>query len=105
MKFRPKDKSVYRINILFREKFTDNYDRFCCIVINSTVYCFTNYFKKPITKNLINTLVIISQDIDFKFNTGSKEHEEVLLDEISSFLDYWIGGSIVKYDKKRINFE
>lgn len=105
MKVRLKDKYVYKINILFREDITGNYDRFCCIVVNSTVYCFTNYFKKPITKNLINTLLISSLDLNLKFNINIKKHEEVLLEEISSFLKYWFGGHILKYDKKRINIE
>ena len=93
---------MYRINVLFEENSTGGHREFCFIIINLTVYCFTNYFKKPITENIINTLLRISWNFNFRFNI---KEEEVMLDEINSFLNYWFGGHILKYDKKRINIK
>ena len=74
---------MYRINVLFEENSTGGHREFCFIIIN-------------------NTLLRISWNFNFRFNI---KEEEVMLDEINSFLNYWFGGHILKYDKKRINIK
>ena len=89
------------INIILVEDKTHR--KICCIVIKSSVFCYEKNIKKLITKNIINKIINNQSPYELSFKTEFENDESLLVPEIISLVLSWFGGSVLKYDKKRIN--